>query len=206
MSNIEPTPFGDKYVLVEHIATGGMAEIYRATYAGIEGFAKELVVKTLREDFAARPDVVDMFLDEARVAATIQATVAQSCMQPFEGMITEDLHQARFGSNGVPAQDMSYANARVAVDIARAPTSQPGVVFFGFTQQLQPFLGWTLVPSPDLAIPLAADAAGDANYSFPVQPSFPMGIELFAHSWFLDPSGFFPYAVSNATRALLIKP
>lgn len=71
MSNIEPTPFGDKYVLVEHIATGGMAEIYRAQYAGIEGFAKELVVKTLREEFAARQEVVGMFLDEARNAATL---------------------------------------------------------------------------------------------------------------------------------------
>jgi serine/threonine protein kinase len=71
LSNIEPTPFGDKYLLVEHIATGGMAEIYRAQYAGIEGFAKELVVKTLREEFAARPEVVGMFLDEARVAATL---------------------------------------------------------------------------------------------------------------------------------------
>ena len=71
MSNIEPTPFGDKYVLVEHIATGGMAEIYRAHYAGIEGFAKELVVKTLREEFALRNEVVGMFLVEARVAATL---------------------------------------------------------------------------------------------------------------------------------------
>ena len=71
MSNIEPTPFGDKYVLVEHIATGGMAEIYRAQYSGIEGFAKELVVKRLREEFGARPSVVQMFLDEARVAATL---------------------------------------------------------------------------------------------------------------------------------------
>lgn len=71
MSNIEPTPFGDKYVLVEHIATGGMAEIYRATYSGIEGFAKELVIKRLREEFASRPNVVRMFLDEARVAATL---------------------------------------------------------------------------------------------------------------------------------------
>lgn len=71
MSNIEPTPFGDKYVLIEHIATGGMAEIYRAQYAGIEGFAKELVVKTLRDEFAAREEVVEMFLDEARMAATL---------------------------------------------------------------------------------------------------------------------------------------
>ncbi|MCB9568445.1 MAG: serine/threonine protein kinase [Myxococcales bacterium] len=71
MSNIEPTPFGDKYVLVEHIATGGMAEIYRAQYSGIEGFAKELVIKRLRDEFSARPSVVQMFLDEARVAATL---------------------------------------------------------------------------------------------------------------------------------------
>lgn len=71
MSNIEPTPFGEKYVLVEHIATGGMAEIYRATYSGIEGFAKELVIKRLREEFAERQNVVRMFLDEARVAATL---------------------------------------------------------------------------------------------------------------------------------------
>jgi serine/threonine protein kinase len=71
LSNIEPTPFGDKYLLVEHIATGGMAEVYRAQYTGIEGFAKELVVKRLREEFVERPDVVRMFLDEARVAATL---------------------------------------------------------------------------------------------------------------------------------------
>ncbi len=71
MSNIEPTPFGDKYLLVEHIATGGMAEVYRAQYTGIEGFAKELVVKRLREEFVERPDIIRMFLDEARVAATL---------------------------------------------------------------------------------------------------------------------------------------
>jgi serine/threonine protein kinase len=68
---MEPRPFGEKYVLVEHLATGGMAEIYRAHYAGIEGFAKELVIKRLREEFAGRPEVVTMFLDEARVAATL---------------------------------------------------------------------------------------------------------------------------------------
>ena len=71
MSNIEPTPFGDKYLLVEHIATGGMAEVYRAQYTGIEGFAKELVVKRLREEFVERPEIIQMFLDEARVAATL---------------------------------------------------------------------------------------------------------------------------------------
>jgi tRNA A-37 threonylcarbamoyl transferase component Bud32 len=71
LSNIEPTPFGEKYTLVEHIATGGMAEVYRANYSGIEGFAKELVVKTLRDEFAARAEVVQMFLQEARVAATL---------------------------------------------------------------------------------------------------------------------------------------
>lgn len=68
---MEPTPFGEKYLLVEHIATGGMAEIYRAQYSGIEGFAKEMVVKRLRDEFSAREDVVEMFLNEARIAATL---------------------------------------------------------------------------------------------------------------------------------------
>lgn len=48
-----------------------MAEIYRAQYSGIEGFAKEVVVKRLREEFAEREDIVEMFLDEARIAATL---------------------------------------------------------------------------------------------------------------------------------------
>ncbi len=68
---MEPTPFGEKYLLVEHIATGGMAEIYRAQYSGIEGFAKEMVVKRLRDEFSAREEVVEMFLNEARIAATL---------------------------------------------------------------------------------------------------------------------------------------
>lgn len=68
---IEPIEFGDKYLLVEHIATGGMAEIYRAQYTGIEGFAKDLVVKRLREEYAKRPEVVEMFLNEAKVSASL---------------------------------------------------------------------------------------------------------------------------------------
>ncbi|MGB1699365.1 MAG: serine/threonine protein kinase, partial [Nannocystaceae bacterium] len=71
LTAMEPTPFGEKYLLVEHIATGGMAEIYRAQYSGIEGFAKEMVVKRLREEFSAREEVVEMFLNEARIAATL---------------------------------------------------------------------------------------------------------------------------------------
>lgn len=68
---IDPIEFGDKYLLVEHIATGGMAEIYRAQYTGIEGFAKDLVVKRLREEYAKRPEVVEMFLNEAKVSASL---------------------------------------------------------------------------------------------------------------------------------------
>ncbi|TPV93088.1 MAG: hypothetical protein B7733_22185 [Myxococcales bacterium FL481] len=71
LTPMQPTPFGEKYLLIEHIATGGMAEIYRAEYSGVEGFAKELVIKRLRAEFRERPEVVTMFLDEARVAATL---------------------------------------------------------------------------------------------------------------------------------------
>jgi len=59
------------YKIVEHLASGGMAEIYLATKTGSTGFHKELVVKLLQSRFADNPDVVRMFRDEARIGAKL---------------------------------------------------------------------------------------------------------------------------------------
>jgi len=34
-----------RYNLTEHIASGGMAEVYRAFFEGAEGFVKEVAIK-----------------------------------------------------------------------------------------------------------------------------------------------------------------
>lgn len=60
-----------KYVLGERIAVGGMAEIFLATASGEFGFARRVVVKRLLPHLAARPGVVELFLDEAKLLARL---------------------------------------------------------------------------------------------------------------------------------------
>jgi hypothetical protein len=58
-----------RYSLVEHIATGGMAEIFLVQQESLGKFKKELVLKVLQTRWEEYPEVVDMFLEEARISA-----------------------------------------------------------------------------------------------------------------------------------------
>lgn len=59
------------YRLVKRLAVGGMAEIFLARREGPEGFARELVVKRILPHLCADEEFVQMFLDEARLAAKL---------------------------------------------------------------------------------------------------------------------------------------
>lgn len=61
----------DRYELVAEIASGGMATVYLARRAGVGGFQRFVAVKRLHPHLAADAEFVQMFLDEARVAALI---------------------------------------------------------------------------------------------------------------------------------------
>ncbi len=63
-------PYG-KYVLVQKLAEGGMAEIFLAKQVGVEGFEKNVVIKRMLAHLSQVPDFVSMFLDEARLAASL---------------------------------------------------------------------------------------------------------------------------------------
>ncbi|HEX6838335.1 MAG TPA: protein kinase [Polyangia bacterium] len=60
-----------KYEILRRIAVGGMAEIYLARAVGIEGFEKLVVLKRILPQYADNEEFVHMFLDEARLAATL---------------------------------------------------------------------------------------------------------------------------------------
>lgn len=60
-----------RYSLVGKIATGGMAEIWLARQAGLKGFEKLLVIKKMSDAVCEDADFVEMFLDEARIAAQL---------------------------------------------------------------------------------------------------------------------------------------
>jgi len=65
------TPFG-QYELIEPIATGGMAEVYRARMKGLEGFQKIVAIKRILPHLTDNDEFVTMFVDEAKLAAQLQ--------------------------------------------------------------------------------------------------------------------------------------
>jgi len=65
-----PSSFG-RYQLLERIAIGGMAEIFRARQSGAMGFEKILVVKRILPHLAVDREFLAMFLDEAKLQATL---------------------------------------------------------------------------------------------------------------------------------------
>jgi len=56
-----------RYRILRHLATGGMGEVYLAEAMGAAGFAKRIVIKTLRADLAADADLVRQFVAEGQV-------------------------------------------------------------------------------------------------------------------------------------------
>ncbi len=60
-----------KYYILKKLAVGGMAEIYLARATGIQGFEKHVVLKRILPEHAKDARFVEMFLDEARLAARL---------------------------------------------------------------------------------------------------------------------------------------
>lgn len=58
-----------RYRVIERIAAGGMAEVYRAESAGLEGFKKKVAIKRVLPHLAEKREFIGMFLDEARLSA-----------------------------------------------------------------------------------------------------------------------------------------
>lgn len=60
-----------QYVLVRPIAVGGMAEVWQARLDGPHGFERKFAIKRMTSTLADQPKFVQMFLDEARLMASL---------------------------------------------------------------------------------------------------------------------------------------
>lgn len=69
MSQLER--FG-KYILLEKLASGGMAEIYLAKSIGAQGVNKFLAVKRILPQFCENPEFKEMFREEAKVSVNLR--------------------------------------------------------------------------------------------------------------------------------------
>jgi serine/threonine-protein kinase len=96
------------YKLLRRLAAGGMGEIWLAEQKGSAGFSKQVVVKTILECFADDPSLVEMFLDEGRIAANLShPNIAQ----------TFDLGQCGKGSDAPYYIAMEYVHGRDLRDL-----------------------------------------------------------------------------------------
>jgi serine/threonine protein kinase len=60
-----------RYEIDSKLATGGMAEVWRARIKGARGFEKRIVLKTMLPHLAGRSDLVEMFINEATIASAV---------------------------------------------------------------------------------------------------------------------------------------
>ena len=65
-----PQEFGE-YHLLEKIATGGMAEVWRARAYGMAGFEKILVIKKVLKALGRDEEFITLFIDEAKIAVQL---------------------------------------------------------------------------------------------------------------------------------------
>ncbi len=66
----EPIPFG-KYLLLDRVSVGGMAEVFKAKAFGVEGFEKILAIKRILPNMIEDEDFIEMFIDEAKIAGQL---------------------------------------------------------------------------------------------------------------------------------------
>jgi serine/threonine-protein kinase len=60
-----------RYEVLQRLGHGGMATVYLARATGSAGFEKLVAIKVIHPHLAAEANLVEMFLDEARIAAQI---------------------------------------------------------------------------------------------------------------------------------------
>ena len=70
MSVFQSIQFG-KYLILDKIALGGMAELYRAKITGAQGFEKLIAIKKILPHLTSEENLVGSFIDEAKLAALL---------------------------------------------------------------------------------------------------------------------------------------
>ncbi|HVS00332.1 MAG TPA: TonB family protein [Thermoanaerobaculia bacterium] len=60
-----------QYEMLERIAIGGMAEVWKARMRGVEGFQKTVAIKKILPHMTDNSEFIGMFIDEAKLAAQL---------------------------------------------------------------------------------------------------------------------------------------
>ena len=112
----QPIPFG-RYLLLDRINIGGMAEVWRAKAFGTGGFERLVAIKRILPNIAEDAEFITMFQDEAKIS--VQLTHANICQIYELNRIANSLYIAM---EYVPGKDL-----RSIFDRARKKGEPPPV-------------------------------------------------------------------------------
>jgi len=92
-----------------------MAEVYLARAEAIEGFQKLVVLKRILPEFVEKPNIVQMFLNEARLAATLHH---HNVAQVYDvGMVNDSYFMTMEYIHGVDLRSLKVDTARRGLEI-----------------------------------------------------------------------------------------
>jgi hypothetical protein len=99
--------------------------------------------------------------------------------------LTDDVPEPRICGWGVMTEGWP-----VSLKLYQAPPSALGGLVVGFSTLFTPFKGGTLVPSPDLILPVFADGFGEAYLSAGWVPDgmLPARMPIYFQHWIIDPT------------------
>jgi serine/threonine protein kinase len=114
-SEFKPHAFG-KFFLLQRLAVGGMAEIFRARVVGAAGFEKELVVKRILPSRSRDQGFISMLVNEAKL--TVQLTHS-NIAQIYEcGIVYGDYYISMELVNGVSMKEVMLAFPRAGATLS----------------------------------------------------------------------------------------
>jgi serine/threonine protein kinase len=123
-----------KYVLLEKLAMGGMAEVYLARSIGAGGVGKFVAVKRILPQFSEQVEFVDMFKDEASIAINLQhsniVTITEFGMEKNQFFIVMDfvngrnlkqiLNKVKTGNSSLGIEHIVYCVKEIAAGLDHA--------------------------------------------------------------------------------------
>lgn len=79
--NMSASAYFGKYLLIDKVGTGGMAELFMAKQTGLKGFEKVMAIKRILPHLTEDPEFISMFINEAKLAALLSH---QNIVQIFD--------------------------------------------------------------------------------------------------------------------------
>jgi hypothetical protein len=126
---VRTTSFG-RYMLLDLLGEGGMAQVFTAVTFGAEGFRRTFVVKRLRAELSREPAVVAQFIDEANLGSTL---VHSNIIPVFDfGKVGDEYYLAQ---EYILGRDLGRLTAR-GIERDRHPLS-PKVVLYAAAETLR---------------------------------------------------------------------